>query len=88
MAASESDVWSMAAGFSIFEATLMRKSMRAICAGALLAGFSLGIAGCTPESAVKEETKVTTPGGTARETFKIEKRGENPPSAPSERGRP
>jgi len=65
----------------------MRKRMNAILVGAALAGLGLGAAGCGEQSGVKEETKVTTPGGTATETrqVKINKTGENPPAAPSEK---
>jgi ABC-type glycerol-3-phosphate transport system substrate-binding protein len=48
-------------------------------AATLVAG--LAIAGCGQESGVKEETKVTTPDGSATVTkeTKVETTGDNPP---------
>jgi len=46
--------------------------------------FSLtGLAGCSDESKVKEQTTVSTPGGSATVTkeTKVETSGNNPPSA-------
>jgi len=46
--------------------------------------FSLtGLAGCSEESKVKEQTSVSTPGGTSTTTkeVKVETTGSNPPSA-------
>jgi hypothetical protein len=66
----------------------MRKSISAILAGVMLFGFSVVLTGCTEESGVKNETKITAPDGSStKETnqFKIEKKGDNPPLAPSEK---
>ena len=68
----------------------MRRLISTTLAGALLAGLGTGMVGCTDETGTKEEVKVTTPGGTSRETreVKIEKSGENPPATPAEKGNP
>jgi len=68
----------------------MRKLISGMLTGVILAGLSIGITGCTDETGTKEEVKITTPGGTSKETreIKVEKRGENPPSAPSEKTKP
>jgi hypothetical protein len=65
----------------------MRKYISTLLTGVMLCGFGVALSGCTDESAVKSETKVTTPEGTAKETHidKIEKSGQNPPLAPSEK---
>ena len=65
----------------------MRKYISTVLAGIMLCGFGVGLTGCTDEAAVKEETKISTPGGTAKETHidKIDKTGKNPPLAPSEK---
>jgi hypothetical protein len=53
----------------------------------MLVGASFGFVGCSDTTGSKEEVKVTTPGGTTRETkeIKVEKSGQNPPSAPSDK---
>lgn len=50
-------------------------------AGAILAGFAIGLAGCTDESSSKTESEVKTPGGTSRveEKTTVSKSGQNPP---------
>jgi hypothetical protein len=65
----------------------MRKLINTLMAGVILTGGSVAITGCTDESAVKEETKITTPTGTTVEkhTATIDKSGQNPPAAPSEK---
>ena len=68
----------------------MRKLMTTTLTGAILAGFSMGMVGCTEETGTKEEVKIKTQGGTATETreLKVNKSGENPPAAPSETAKP
>jgi hypothetical protein len=68
----------------------MRKLISTMLAGVMLAGLSIGMAGCTEETSTKEETTVKTPQGTAKETKidKIQKSGENAPPAPSEAAKP
>jgi hypothetical protein len=68
----------------------MRRLISAMLTGVILAGFSIGITGCTDETGTKEEVKITTPGGTSKETreIKVNKSGENPPAAPSEKTTP
>jgi hypothetical protein len=53
----------------------------------VLASATFGFVGCSDTTGSKEEVKVTTPGGTTRETkeIKVNKSGENPPAAPSEK---
>jgi hypothetical protein len=69
---------------------MMRKSMqkliRAMMAGLLLAGFSIGLAGCGEESGVTAKTEIKGPGGTTTITDKetVKKTGQNPPAAPGE----
>jgi len=65
----------------------MRKLISGTLTGAILAGLSVGITGCSDETGTKEEVKITTPGGTSKETreLKVQKKGENPPVAPSEK---
>jgi hypothetical protein len=65
----------------------MRKYISTLLAGIVLCGFGVGLTGCTDESAVKTETKVTTPDGTAKETHidKVETSGSKPPSLPSDK---
>ncbi len=48
----------------------MQKLIRAMMAGMMLAGFSIGLGGCTDESGVKTETKIKRPGGTTTMTDK------------------
>jgi hypothetical protein len=71
----------------LIEATLMRKLISGTLTGVILAGLSIGIIGCTDETGSKEEVKITTPGGTSKETreIKVQKSGENPPLAPSDK---
>jgi hypothetical protein len=68
----------------------MRKLMTTMLAGAVLAGLTFGMVGCTEETGTKEEVKIKTQGGTATETkeIKVNKSGENPPAAPSETAKP
>jgi hypothetical protein len=66
----------------------MRKLINTLMAGLILTGLSVGMTGCSEESGVKETTKITKPdGSTTTETnqVKINKSGENPPAAPSEK---
>jgi len=66
----------------------MRKSISAFLAGVMLFGFTIVLTGCTEESGVKTDTKITAPdGSTTRQTneSKIEKRGDNAPLAPAEK---
>jgi hypothetical protein len=66
----------------------MRKSISAVLAGFVLFGFTMVLPGCTEESGVKTETKLTAPdGSTTRQTneTKIDKKGDNPPLAPAEK---
>jgi uncharacterized protein YjbJ (UPF0337 family)/uncharacterized membrane protein YtjA (UPF0391 family) len=59
---------------------MLRKTARTL---ALVPILTLGLAGCSDTSGVKEETKITTPGGTTKITdeTKVQKTGENPPPA-------
>ncbi len=59
----------------------MKKAIATRAAGAILAGFVLGLAGCTDETSSRTESEVKTPGGTSRVTEKttITKSGQNPP---------
>jgi hypothetical protein len=68
----------------------MRKVIGVTLAGAMLFGLSGGMVGCSDETGTKEETKVTTPGGTTKETkeVKVQKSGENPPLAPTDTAKP
>jgi hypothetical protein len=68
----------------------MRRFISTALASAILAGLGTGMVGCTDETGTKEEVKVTTPGGTSKETreLKIEKSGDNPPATPAEKGKP
>jgi hypothetical protein len=69
---------------------IMRKAVRTTLAGALLMGLGIGMVGCTEETGVKEETKITTPTGTRTETKTdtIKKSGDNPPMTPSDTAKP
>jgi hypothetical protein len=62
----------------------MQKLIRAMLAGMLLSGLSIGLTGCADESSVKTVTEVKGPGGTATRTdeTKVKTTGENPPVAP------
>jgi hypothetical protein len=64
----------------------MQKFIRATMAGLMLAGSSIGLAGCGEESSVKTETQIKGPGGTATITDKetVKKTGQNPPAAPGD----
>jgi hypothetical protein len=68
----------------------MRKVFGVTLAGVMLLGLSGGMVGCSDESGTKEETKVTTPGGTTKVTneLKVQKSGENPPLAPTDTAKP
>jgi hypothetical protein len=74
----------LAGPVSNIEATLMRKLIRATLAGVILAGFSMGLAGCSEESSIKQQTTSKSPGGTTTETkeTKVQQRGDNPPPPP------
>ncbi len=66
----------------------MRKILTAFLAPAVLCGFTLVLSGCTEEAGVKTDTTIKAPdGSTTREIHetKIDKKGENPPLAPSEK---
>ena len=57
-------------------------------ASAVLCGTTVVLSGCTEESGVKTDTKITAPDGSStRETreIKVDKKGENPPLAPPRR---
>jgi hypothetical protein len=68
----------------------MRKLLATMLAGAMLAGLSIGMVGCTEESGVKEQTTIKGPSGTTTETkdITVKKSGDNPPAAPSEKAAP
>jgi hypothetical protein len=55
--------------------------------GVALASAGLCFTGCSDTTETKEQTTIKTPGGTATETrdAKIQKSGQNPPAAPSEK---
>jgi len=66
----------------------MRKSISAFLAGVMLFGFTVVLTGCTEESGVKTDTKITAPDGSSTRQInesKIEKKGDNPPLAPAEK---
>jgi len=66
----------------------MRKYISTVMAGVMLCAFSVVLSGCTEESGVKEQTKITAPDGSSTKQtneIKIEKKGENPPLAPAEK---
>jgi hypothetical protein len=66
----------------------MRKYISALLAPAILCGFTILVSGCNEESGVKSDTKVTAPDGSStneHREIKIDKKGENPPLAPSEK---
>jgi hypothetical protein len=72
----------------INEERLMRKYISTLLAGIVLCGFGVGLTGCTEESGVKTDTTIKAPDGSStKETnqTKIEKKGDNPPLAPSEK---
>jgi hypothetical protein len=66
----------------------MRKVLTAFLAPAVLCAFTVVLSGCTEESGVKQDTKITAPDGSTtneRREIKIDKKGDNPPLAPSEK---
>jgi len=67
----------------------MRKVLVGVLAPAVLCAFTLVLSGCTEESGVKSDTKVTSPDGSTTNVHKevtIDKKGENPPLvAPSDK---
>ncbi len=65
---------------------MTRKLITTTLAGAMLAGLTIGLVGCTDESSATKEVTVKTPGGTEKVTQKttVEKSGNNPPSSTSE----
>jgi hypothetical protein len=66
----------------ITEATRMQKLINSALAGLVLAGLSIGLAGCSEESSIKQQTTTKSPGGTTTESkeTKIQQRGQNPPA--------
>jgi hypothetical protein len=74
----------------MIEATPMRKLINTLMAGFMIAGASIAISGCADETATKEEVKITTPSGTTTEkhSVTVDKSGQNPPVAPSEKVNP
>ena len=64
----------------------MRRLMTTMLAGAMLAGLTIGMVGCTDETGTKEEVKIKGPNGTTTKTTEttVKKTGDNPPPAPSE----
>jgi hypothetical protein len=68
----------------------MRKVIGLTMAGAMLLGLSAGMVGCSEETGVKEETKVTTPTGTRTETKTdtVKTKGDNPPMTPGDAAKP
>jgi hypothetical protein len=68
----------------------MRKLINTLVAGVVLGGIGVALPGCTDETGTKSETKVTTPEGstTERREIKVDKSGQNPPVAPSEKPKP
>jgi hypothetical protein len=66
----------------------MRKFISTFLAGVVLCGFTVLLPGCTEESGVKSDTKITSPDGSStneRREIKVDKKGEHPPLAPSEK---
>jgi hypothetical protein len=63
---------------------IMRRVVSTTLAGALLMGLGVSMVGCSEETGVKEETKISTPTGTRTETKTdtIKKTGDNPPMTP------
>ena len=64
----------------------MRKVMNTMLVGAMLAGLTIGMVGCTEEASVTKETDIKAPGGTTKVTEKtsVDKSGQNPPATPGE----
>ncbi|MEK6261650.1 MAG: hypothetical protein AABP62_23875 [Planctomycetota bacterium] len=57
--------------------------MKRVIAATLIASLVLiGIVGCPAKSSTKQETKITTPGGTTTITTEkeVKKTGDNPPT--------
>jgi hypothetical protein len=66
----------------------MRKVISALLAPAVLCGFTIVFSGCSEESGVSKDTKITAPDGsttTEHQEVKTTKKGDNPPAAPSEK---
>jgi hypothetical protein len=66
----------------------MRKVFTAFLAPALLCSFTIVLSGCTEESGIKSDVKATAPDGSTtneHREIKIDKKGDNPPLAPSEK---
>ncbi len=65
----------------------MRKLIRVAAFGLTVAGAGLAFSGCSDTTSTTEQTKIQTPNGSVKETHtdKIEKSGQNPPAAPSEK---
>lgn len=65
----------------------MRKMVTTTVLGLALTVLGVGLPGCGDTTESTEQTKITTPGGTATETrdVKVNKTGSNPPAAPSEK---
>jgi hypothetical protein len=57
---------------------------RIVVCGLFAFAVSLGLAGCSEKTEVKQEKSVQTPGGTTTqtETKEVTKSGDNPPPAP------
>ncbi len=64
----------------------MQTRFRTIVSTLVLASACFGFVGCSDTTGTKEETKISTPSGTTTETreTKVQKSGQNPPSAPSD----
>jgi hypothetical protein len=77
----------LAAEVSIDEVSTMRKLIRATVFGLTVAAAGIATSGCSDTTETKEQTTIKAPGGTATETrsIKVEKDGQNPPAAPSEK---
>jgi hypothetical protein len=65
----------------------MRNVMTTMLASAVLAGLTIGMAGCTEETGTHEEVKIKSKDGTTTESrdIKVNKSGDNPPAAPSDK---
>ena len=65
----------------------MRKLIRATVFGLTVAGAGIVFSGCGDTHQNKEQTTIKTPSGSATGDAydKIQKSGENPPAAPSEK---
>jgi hypothetical protein len=63
----------------------MRKVLVGVLAPAVLCAFTLVLSGCTEESGVKSDTKVTAPDGSSTNVHKevtVKEKGDNPPMVP------